>query len=264
MALKRMFSTQKQSKQKKVIRILLMAALASLIIWGGNLACKKQAEEAAPEEVAPTKEGLIHFEGTVKTALGKYMYIPSMPGFDIVVQGSLETGGVQSLIGKEVRGEGEVFPDTPSLLVANTIEVKEAEGQWRNIFIRSEDVVLDEYLGLRARDEFVPLKDLSYDKKEGWEGKEKARVYGKLEKKEVGQGEEKKEMFYIVLFDNKGKESGRVIIDNFTDFARYYINKLRLFDKFWFYVNIKDTVDWKVRRKTKELFRADVLFAGLF
>jgi len=264
MALKRMFSTQKLNKQKKMSRILLMAALASLIIWGGNLACKKQTEEAVPEEAAPTKEGLVQFEGTVKTALSKYMYIPAVPGFDIVVQGSLESGDIQSLIGKEVRGEGEVAPETPSLLIANTIEVKEGEGQWRNVFTRSEDVVLDEYISLSARDEFIPLKDLSYDKKEGWEGKEKARIYGKLEKKEVGQGEEKKEMLYIVLFDNKGKETGRVIIDNFTDIARYYINKLRLFDKFWFYINIKDTVDWKVRRKTKELFRADVLFAGLF
>ena len=49
-----------------------------------------------------------------------------------------------------------------------------------------------------------------------------------------------------------------------TDFANYYIHKLRLFDRFWVYLNVKDTVDAKVRRKTRELFHADVLFAGLY
>jgi len=39
---------------------------------------------------------------------------------------------------------------------------------------------------------------------------------------------------------------------------------LRLFNRFWFYLDIKDTVDKKVRLKTKELFHADVLLAGLF
>ncbi|MFQ5720912.1 MAG: hypothetical protein ACE5GI_00275 [Candidatus Aminicenantales bacterium] len=241
-----------------------MASLASLLIFGGNLACKKKAAEVTSKEAVPTQEGLVQFEGTVKTALGKYMYIPAVPGFDILVQGSLTSGNIQSLIGKEVRGEGEISPESASLLIANTIEVKQAEGQWEKVFTRSEDVVLDDYLTIKARDEFKPLENLSYNKKEGWEGKEKAKIYGQLEKKEVGQGQAKKEVFYIVLFDSKGKESGRIIIDNFTDFARFYINKLRLFDKFWFYLNIKDTVDWKIRRKTKEMFHADVLFAGLF
>ncbi len=264
MALMTIFSRGRQRKPKKAIQILLLAGLTSLLILGGNLACKKKAEEAPSEEAAPSKEGIVQFEGTVKTAVGKYMYIPAIPGFDILVQGSLTSGDIQSLIGKEVKGEGEIWPDAPSLLIADTIDVKQAEGQWENVFTRSEDVMLDDYLSLKARDEFKPLEGLSYDKKEGWEGKEKAKIYGKLEKKEIGQGEAKKEMLYIVLVDNKGKESGRIIIDNFTDFVRYYINKLRLFDKFWFYINIKDTVNWKIRRRTKEMFHADVLFAGLF
>ncbi|MBU1338330.1 MAG: hypothetical protein KKD56_04595 [Acidobacteria bacterium] len=49
-----------------------------------------------------------------------------------------------------------------------------------------------------------------------------------------------------------------------TDFADYYIKKLRLFNEFWCYLNVKETVDWGTRRRTRELFHADLLFAGLF
>jgi hypothetical protein len=73
-----------------------------------------------------------------------------------------------------------------------------------------------------------------------------------------------KAITYIVLADDKGKEIGRIIVDKVSEFSQYYLKKLRLFDKFWFYLNVKDSVDKKVRAKTKELFHADVLFAGLF
>jgi len=42
------------------------------------------------------------------------------------------------------------------------------------------------------------------------------------------------------------------------------MRKLRLFDSFWLYLDIKDTVDAKVRTRSKELFRADVIYAGLY
>jgi hypothetical protein len=54
------------------------------------------------------------------------------------------------------------------------------------------------------------------------------------------------------------------LVDNFTDFGNYYLKKLRLFDKFWFYMNVKETIDWSERRRTREMFHADVVFAGLF
>ncbi|MEW5902504.1 MAG: hypothetical protein AB1715_13645, partial [Acidobacteriota bacterium] len=59
-------------------------------------------------------------------------------------------------------------------------------------------------------------------------------------------------------------EIGKVLVDGVSDFANYYIKKLRLFDRFWFYLNIKESVDVKVRRRTRELFHADVVFAGLY
>jgi hypothetical protein len=49
-----------------------------------------------------------------------------------------------------------------------------------------------------------------------------------------------------------------------TDYASYCVKKLRLFDTEWYYFNIKDSVDPKLRAKAKEVFHADVLFAGLY
>jgi len=148
--------------------------------------------------------------------------------------------------------------------MANSIDIKESEEEWRNVFTRSEEVVLEDYIDLKARDEFEVLKDLSYDEKKGWEGKEKVKIYGRLEKKTVTEAGEQKEIYNIVVFDEKDKELGKIVIDSFTDFALYYVRKLRLFDKLWLYITIKDTVDWNIRRRTKELFHADLIFTGLY
>lgn len=266
MTLKRLVSIERKIKLEMTSRILIVCTLAFLLIAGGNLACKKEAEEVAPEEEGTTakEEGKIEFEGVVKVVVGKYMFIPKVQGFDIVVQGPLESGDTQTLIDKEVRGEGEFSLENPSVLMANSIDIKESEEEWRNVFTRSEEVTLDDYVDLKARDEFEVLKGLSYDKKKGWEGKEKAKIYGRLEKKIVTEGKEQKEIYNIVVLDEKDKELGKIVVDSFTDFALYYTRKLRLIDKFWLYITIKDTVDWKIRRRTKELFHADVLFTGLY
>lgn len=266
MAFRRLVSTKRKIKLEMTSRILTVCTLAFLLIAGGNLACKKEAEEVAPEEegTTTTEEGIVKFEGVVKIVVGKYMFIPKVQGFDIVVQGTLESDDTQTLIDKEVRGEGEFSLENPSILIANSIDIKESEEEWRNVFTRSEEVVLEDYLDLKARDEFEVLKDLSYDKKKGWEGKEKVKIYGRLEKKTVTEAGEQKEIYNIVVFDEKDKELGKIVIDSFTDFALYYVRKLRLFDKLWLYITIKDTVDWNIRRRTKELFHADLLFAGLY
>ena len=265
MTMRSLFSQEGKVKTEKIVRILAFVTLALLLVTGGDVACKKEAEEAVEEEgVSATKEGVIAFDGTVKVAVGKYVYIPKVQGFDIVVQGPVEVGDTKELIGQVVRGEGEFDLENPSILVANTIELKEAEDVWRNIYTRTEEPVLDDYLDLKARDEFEVLKDISYDKKNSWEEKEKVKMYGRLEEETIKEGEEKKVNYKFVVLDGKGKEIGTVLIDSFTDFALYYMNKLRLFDKFWFYITIKDTVDWNIRRSTRELFHADVLFAGLF
>jgi hypothetical protein len=215
-----------------------------------------QAEESMEEESLTVAEGVIGFEGTVKVAVGRYIFIPEARGFDIIVQGDFE-GGTEGLVGKEVKGEGEYSPDKPSILIANTVDVKDASGEWMTVFTRSGDVVTAEWMTQQGRDEVFPaLVDLAYNKNEGWEGNEKAKVYGKLEQDE--------DVVRIVVLNDKNAEIGRIIVDNMDDLADFYVKKLHLFDKFWFYMDVKETIEWRTRRRSRELFHADVLFAGLY
>jgi hypothetical protein len=231
-----------------------MTVLACLLVLG-TVSCGP-SEESVEEEGMAVKEGVIEFEGTVKVAVGRYVFIPEASGFDIIVQGDLE-GGTEGLVGKEVKGEGEYSPDKPSILIANSLDVKDASGEWMNIFTRNQDVMIPEWMSQQGRDEVFPaLEGLEYNKKEGWEEKGKVKVYGKLE-----QGEDASS---IVLLDDRDRETGRIIVDNMDDIAKFYIEKLKLFDKFWFYMDVKETVEWSTRRRTRELFHADVLFAGLY
>jgi len=266
MAIRISESTEGKSKQEKIIRTLSFTLLAFLLVIGGTISCKKKAGEemAMGEEGLMAKEGIIPFEGVVDVGVGKYLFIPEVSGFDIIIQGSIESGDVSTLVGKEVKGRGAFSPERPSILIANDIEVKESGRNWMNVFTRTEEFVIDDYLDIEARDKFQVIKTLSFDKKEGWEGIEKAKIYGKLETETVTEGEEEKEIFRIIVLDEKDNEIGKIIVDNFTDFSQYYIKKLRFFDKLWFYFTVKDTVEWSVRRRTRELFHADVLFNGLF
>lgn len=244
------------NKTDKVSLFIGMILLVFILVAFGSVACEKAEEGETGEEAVGIQEGIMPFEGTVKAVVGKYVFLPEASGFDIVIQGNLESGTLESLIDKEVRGEGEISPDTPSILVANTIEVIGDSGDWTNIFTRTEEPVLEDFLGLSAREEFVVLADLSYDKKDVWEQNKKAKVYGNLEKNDTGNK--------IVVFDDEGKEIGKILVDSYTDFCQYYLGKLGHFDKFWFYLNVKETVDWSQRRRTREMFHADVVFAGLF
>jgi len=244
------------NKRERIYRIIGLTLLAFVFVAFAPVACQRGGEAETGTEEAAEQEGLIAFEGTVKVAVGKYVFVPEARGFDIVIQGNLETGGTESLVDKQVRGEGELSPERPSIIIANTLEIKEEGSSWRNIFTRTEDVVLEDFLGLRARGDFETLEGLSYDKKSEWEGKERVKVYGRLEKTNSGD--------VITVLDEEGVEIGKVLVDSFTDFGNYYLKKLRLFDKFWFYMDVKETVDWSERRRTREMFHADVVFAGLF
>ena len=247
------------------IRYLVFFGLCVMLILGGQIVCKKGEEvgEIAEEEgAAVVHEGVIEFEGTVKMAVGKYLFVPQVPGFDVVVQGPLDVGETQSLIDNDIRGKGQFSPDYPSVLVADEIEIKEAEDMWGMIFTRSDEFALDDYVTLRSRDDFEVLSGLSYDKKDGWEGKDKAKVYGRLITEAEGEGGE--ENHTIVVLDDQDRERGKILVDELTDFAEFSVKKLRLFDRFWFYVSVKETVDWSSRRRTRELFHADVLLAGLY
>lgn len=246
----------KMNKRDRTFRVIGLAFLAFLFIAFAPVACQNEEEAETGEEQAIEQEGIITFEGTVKVVEGKYVFIPEARGFDIVIQGNLETDSIEALVDKQVRGEGEISPERPSILIADTLEILEDGGNWRNVFTRTEDVILEDFLDLSARGDFEALEDLSYDKKSVWEGKENIKVYGRLQKTNGGD--------VIAVLDEEGSEIGKVLVDSFTDFGNYYLKKLRLFDKFWFYMNPKETVDWSERRRSREMFHADVVFAGLF
>lgn len=242
----------------KTGRLLGVAFLVCLFTVLGSISCQQAAEEmeGSAESGVLVKEGLIPFEGLAKVVQGEFLYVPEAQGFDIVVQGPLSTGDLTSVLGKEVKGVGTFSPELPSILVANNLEAKDESGVWSNVFTLSEEVTLEDYLNPHTRDEFQALDGLAYNKAEDWQSLEKGKVQGRLEEVDGA--------YTIVLFDGNNREIGRIIVDEMTDFSRYYLQKLNLFDSFWFYLTIKDTVDWNTRRRTRELFHADVVFAGLF
>jgi hypothetical protein len=224
--------------------ILTVAAVGAVIAQEGG---QGQAQEQTA--VAPPAT---QFEGTATLGLGKFFYLPAAKGYDIYVQGMVQGQDATFLNGKEVRVKGSMYKEEPSIFVADSIEIKDAAGQYQTVFTRAEDVKLENHLPTQERGSFAALALTKADKSEDWEGKGKAKIYGKL----VGNT--------ITVNDDKEKEVGKILVDSITEFSNYYIQKLKLFDKFWFYINIKDTVDAKVRRKTHELFHADVIFAGLY
>jgi hypothetical protein len=228
------------------------------LILAGSIACqKKPAETAAP---AVAQKPANEFEGTVKTAAGKYLYLPEAQGFDIVLQGF----DAASLVGKAVRVKGELLADKPSIFRADTVEVKDATGTYSTVFTRNQDLTLEDYLDVKAREAYPTLTITGANKPEEWENKGKVKIFGKLQETTVKEGGAEKPITYILLTDDKGKDVGKIVVDRISDYTKYYLKKLRLFDKFWFYIAVKDSVDKKIRPRTKELFHAEIQSAGLF
>jgi hypothetical protein len=228
------------------IFIVLAVALVSAVAAQESAAGESQEQQVT---APPATE----FEGTATLGLGKYFYLPAAKGYDIYIQGMIQGQDATFLNGKEVRVKGSMYKEEPSVFVADTIEVKDTSGQYQTVFTRTEEVKLENHLRTQDRAGFPVLTLTKAEKSEDWEGKGKANVAGQL----VGNT--------IVVNDDKGKEVGKILVDSTTELATYYIQKLKLFNnRLHFYINIKDTVDLKVRRKTRELFHADILFAGLY
>ena len=150
----------------------------------------------------------------------------------------------------EIKVKGNLLADYPSLFLADSVE---RGGQ--TIYTRTLDFQIDDFVDMPTRDAVPALTISGVNKAEEWEGKGDGKVYGQLQKGDVS---------YIILTDDKGKETARIIVDSLSTYANYYITKLRLFDKFWFYLKIKDTVDRRTRTRTKEIFHADIFDVGLF
>jgi len=229
-----------RSTKKTGILILSLALLAGL---AGTMACqKKGAETPAAEQMKAVSE----FEGVVRAALGRYMYLSTAMGFDIVLPGF----DAATLMGKTIKVKGNLLPDHPPVFLADTVG---SGGQ--TIYTRSQEFQAEDFIEMKVREAVPALAITGVAKPEEWEGKGQAKIYGKLQKGDVNR---------IVLTDDKGREIAKIVVDSISTYSDYYIQKLRLFDAFWFYLNVKDSVDRRDRTRTKEIFHADVVGAGLF
>jgi hypothetical protein len=158
-------------------------------------------------------------------------------------------------MGKNIRVKGNLLVDHPSIFLADSVELMGASGAASSVYTRSQEFQVEDFIETKSRDTVPVLAVSGVNKPEEWEGKGLVKIYGQLRTGDVNS---------IVLSDDKGRESAKIIIDSFTTFASYYLKKLRLFDKFWFYLNVKDTVERRVRTRTKEIFHADVVGVGLY
>lgn len=209
-----------------------------------------------------TQSQVKEFTGVVKVAVGHYLYIPQAQGLDIYVAGEV-TGGLENLVGKEVRVKASPIEDKPNLILAESIEIKEGT-VYNEIYTLSSEPDFKGYLNPRDREAYEALNITSINKPEEWEGKTKVKVYGKLKTSTVKDKGQENEVTHIILTDKKGKEIARVIVNNISDYANFYLKKLRLFDRFWFYLDVTGQVDKKVRVKTREIFSGELVFCGLF
>jgi len=225
--------------KKTGIILLGLAVLAGL---AGSMACQKKAETPAAE----VKKAVTEFEGVVRTGLGRYMYLSTAQGFDIVLPGF----NAASVVGKTIKVKGNLLLDHPPIFLADSVE---SGGQ--TTYTRSGEFQAEDFIEMKVREAVPALAITGLNKPEEWEGKGQGKVYGQLQKGDVN---------YIVLSDDKGKELAKIIVDSVSTYSDYYVQKLRLFDKFWFYLTIKDSVDKKDRTKSKAIFHADVIGAGLF
>lgn len=223
---------------------IVLLGLAVVVVLAGSVACQKKAAEG---QAAETQKAVTEFEGTVRAALGRYVYLSTAQGFDIVLPGF----DAAPLVGKTVKVKGNLLIDHPPVFLADSVET----GPGASVYTRTQEFQAEDFIEFKAREAVPALAVTGVNKPEEWEGKGQVKLYGKLQKGDVN---------YIVLSDDKGKETAKIIVDSVTNYSNYYLQKLRLFDKFWFYLNIKDSVDKKVRTRTKEIFHADVVGVGLF
>lgn len=220
----------------------LILSLAFLVAFAGPAAAQQKTAKPAAGAVKTIDE----FRGTVRAALGRYMYLSSAQGFDIVLPGF----DAATLVGKTITVKGKLLADHPPVFLADSV-VRDGA----TIYTRSQDFGAEDFVEMKAREAVPALAITGITKPEEWEGKPEGKVFGKLEKGDVNR---------IVIADEKGKPLAYVIVDSISTYSNYYISKLRLFDKFWFYLKVKDSVDRKVRPRTKEIFHADVFDIGLY
>ena len=221
---------------------ILSLSLILVAGFAGTVGCQKKAEQPAAETVQAVSE----FEGVVRAALGRYMYLSTAQGFDIVLPGF----DAATLAGKTIKVKGNLLADHPPIFLADSVT---SGGQ--TVYTRSQEFQAEDFVEMKDREAVPALAISGINASEEWEGKPQGKVFGKLVKGAVS---------YISLSDAKGKEMARILVDSISTYSNYYIQKLRLFNEFWFYLTVKDSVDKKARPRNKEIFHAAVIGVGLY
>jgi hypothetical protein len=222
----------------------MILSLAVLVGFAATVACQKKAAESP---AAAAQKSVTEFEGMVRAGLGRYLYLSTASGFDLVLPGF----DAATLVGKSIKVKGNLLTDHPPVFLVDSAET----GPGQTVYTRSQEFQEEDFVEMKVREAVPALAITGLNKPEEWEGKGQGKVYGQLQKGDVSA---------IVLSDTKGKEIARIIVDSISTYSNYYIQKLRLFDEFWFTLNIKDSVEKRERTKTKAIFHADVVGVGLY
>jgi hypothetical protein len=223
---------------------IMILSLAVLVGFAATVACQKKAAESP---AASAQKSVTEFEGMVRAGLGRYLYLSTASGFDLVLPGF----DAATLVGKSIKVKGNLLTDHPPVFLVDSAET----GPGQTVYTRSQEFQEEDFVEMKVREAVPALAITGLNKPEEWEGKGQGKVYGQLQKGDVSA---------IVLSDTKGKEIARIIVDSISTYSNYYIQKLRLFDEFWFTLNIKDSVEKRERTKTKAIFHADVVGVGLY
>src|SRR4030067_2563293 len=139
----------------KIFRIPLLSLIILTVAAVGAVMAQESAQGGTQEQLAapPATE----FEGTATLGLGKYFYLPTARGYDIYIQGMVQGQDATFLNGKDVRVKGSMYKEEPSVFVADSIEVKDAAGQYQTVFTRTEEVKLENHVHTQERGGVVAL-----------------------------------------------------------------------------------------------------------
>src|SRR4030065_1328487 len=129
----------------KILRVTLFSFIFAVVATGTVMAQESAQEQAT---IAPAATEV---EGTATLGLGKYFYLPTARGYDIYSQAMAQGQDATFLNGKDVRVKGSMYKEEPSVFVADSIEVKDAAGQYQTDFTRTEDVKLENHLRPQQR-----------------------------------------------------------------------------------------------------------------
>ena len=147
-----------------------------------------------------------------------------------------------------IRVIGNPAPENKNLIIVDKIIEKGVKTPLYKRLLPADysDTILSDAL------DYSKLTNIQYNKKAYWEQERfnKARITGRINLAEK----------YIEVMEDE-RIVGKVLVDSLTDYTEFRIKELGQDQEYTFYILRGETVDWKVRKKTKELFHADIIYA---